>query len=238
MGYSTRQEVIIALANALSQGSPDAPGSVQPITSVGQLLSDTVPDSQLYQYIRWGDEQIDAALSSIYRVPLRRINRGSYNLAADVTAGDTSILMEDTTRFIEGDVVVIRDDTNSQQLTVSTIPNENTITFTLPITDSYLAVDAKIERIKYPDPIPLVSAKLAAATIYDKHFAAQVEGNASEYGKILRKMAFDDLNQILNGVVRLDIADADDFVGRRFYNPALDDVMNTRAEPKDFFKSE
>ena len=238
MGYCTRQEVIIALANALSQGSPDAPGVLVSITSIGQQVSDSVPDSQLYQYIRWSDEQIDASLSGLYRTPLKRINRGTYRLADDVTAGDTSFLMDDDTRFIEGDVILIRDDTNFQQLTISSITDENTVVVSLPITNSYLAVSATIERIKYPDPIPLVSAKLAASMLYDKHFAAQVEGNASKYGTELKKAAFNDLNMVLSGIVRLDIADADDFMGRRFYNAGLDDSISIRAEPKDFFKAE
>jgi hypothetical protein len=40
-------------------------------------------------------------------------------------------------------------------------------------------------------------------------------------------------------VIRLAIPDAGNYRGRRYYNAALDDVIDTRAEPgKDFFKGQ
>lgn len=237
MGYSTKQEVIQALANALSQGNPTTPGTLTPITSVGNMVADVVTDDQIFQYIRWADENIDAWVSSIYQTPLVRINEGSYDLGADVTAGDTQLIMLDGTRFTEGDVILIRDSSAAafQQLTINTIPNENTITLTAPVILSYSALTTKIERIRYPDPVPKMSARLAAAYLYDKHFAAQVDGNESEYGKYLRRLAYQDVNSILTGMTRLKIPDAGMFVGRRYYNHALDDVTSTKAKPGNEF---
>jgi hypothetical protein len=92
---------------------------------------------------------------------------------------------------------------------------------------------SKIERIRYPEPIPKMSARLAAAYLYDKHFAAQVQGNQSDYGKYLRELVYQDLNGILAGTVKLMIPDAGLYVGRRYYNPALDDVISTKSKPGD-----
>ena len=240
MGYSTKQEVIEALANALSQGSPDQPGVLVEVTTVGKTVSDTVSDEQLYQYIRWADENLDAAISSIYTVPLKRVNRGSYDLAMDVTAGDTMALLSDATRFTIGDVVLIRNEETGeyQEMTVSGTPVTTYVgmielDFTTPIINSYPMLTTKIERIRYPEPIPKMSARLAAAYLYDKHFAAQVQGNQSEFGKYLRELVYQDLNGILAGTVRLLIPDAGMYVGRRYYNPALDDVISTKAKPGD-----
>ena len=235
MGYSTKAEVIQALANALSQGNPTVPGTLVDITTIGKKVTDSVTPAQLNQYVAWADENIDAAISSIYQTPLTRINRGSFQLAMDVTAGDTFVILADATRFTEGDVVLIRDETTgvNQQLTIDSIPTDNKLVFTLPITLSYSSLTTKIERIRYPDPIPKMSARLAAAYLYDKHFAAQVDGNESEYGKYLRKLVYQDMNGILAGTVRLMIPDAGLYVGRRYYNHALDDVINTRAKPGD-----
>jgi hypothetical protein len=105
------------------------------------------------------------------------------------------------------------------------------MTVTPVVTNSYLSVDAKIERIRYPDPIPKISARLAASYLYDKHYSAQVEANQSDFGKVLRKMAYEDLNAVLAGAIRLFVPDANIYVGRRFYNHALGDVIDTRAEP-------
>jgi len=235
MGYSTRAELIQALANALTQGNPQSPGAVFDMTTVGNMVSDTVSDSQVFQYIKWADENIDGSVSSIYQVPLVRVNYGSYAIGADITAGDSSILLLDATRFTEEDVVLIRDSATGlyQQVTISAIPNDNTLTTADPVTSSYPALTTKIERIRYPDPIPKMSARLAAAYLYDKHFAAQVEGNESDYGKYLRKLVYQDMNGILAGTIRLLIPDAGMYVGRRYYNHALDDVQGTRAKPGD-----
>lgn len=231
MGYATKQEVTQALANALTEGNPADPGIPFPMTSIGHSITDTVPDEELEQYIRWADSNIDAAVSSVYVVPLSRVNLGSFALAMDVTAGDNYCILYDTTRFNPGDVVLIRNDSSWQELTIDDVPSKSRLNFTGPISSSYLAVDTNIERISYPDPIPKVSAKLAAAHLYDKHFAAQQEGNQSEFGNKLRKAAYAELNQVLSGAIRLSITDASRLRGRRYYNPALDDVFTTKAEP-------
>jgi hypothetical protein len=205
MGYSTTSEVIVALANALSQGSPSTPGVLVDIMTIGNKVSDAATDDQIYQYIRWADENIDGAISGIYQTPLTRVNRGSFPLMLDALVGDSHVILQDTTRFTPGDACLIRDDVNSQELTVAGIPTTNRLDFTVPLTASYVFVDTNIERLRYPEPIPKISARLAAATLYDKNFAAQVEGNESEYGKFLRHLGWQDLNQILSGVIRLAI---------------------------------
>jgi len=241
MAYSTRQEVIQALANALSQGSPSTPGILVDVLSVGKLVSDTVNDTQIAQYQVWADENIDAWFSSIYQTPFQRVNRGSLDLGDDVDPADTSIILLDTTRLTVGDVVLLRDssDGHSQQLTIASIPTDNKINIIGAVVLEYPALTSKIERIRYPDPIPKMSARYAAALLYDKHFAAQVEGNKSEYSTYLRKLVQDDADNILRGTIKLAIPDAGLYMGRRYYNAALDDVPSTRAKPEaNFFKAD
>ena len=232
MGYATRQEVILTLANVMTSGNPaPGPSGLIAVTSIGKSLTDTVPDDVLYQFIRYADQNIDASLSSIYRVPFERVNEGTYRLGLDITAGDDDAVLQDATKFIVGDLVLVRDDVNWQEVTVSDIPSETTLTFSTPLVKSYLAVDTTVERIRYPDPIPKVSARLSASAIYDKYFAAQVEGNQSDFGKTLRDLAYMDINQVLSGAIRLQIQDSNMYMGRRYYNHALGDVFDTRAEP-------
>ncbi len=237
MGYSTKQELIQALANALSQGNPTEPGVLVDIFSVGNMVTDTVSDSQIFQYIKWADENIDASLSSIYQTPFQRVNRGSYPIAVDITTADSVIILPDATRFTPNDIVLVRDSATGlyQEVTVETIPNDNTLTVVAPFTSDFPALTTKVERIRYPDPIPKMSARLAAATLYDKHFAAQTDANKSEYGTYLRSLVYQDMNAILNGVISLTIADAGYFKGRRYYNHALDDVQSTKAKADQKF---
>ena len=241
MGYSTKYDITLVLANALSQGSPTQPGVLVPIATIGQTISDAVTDAQVNGYIKFADDQVDAAIFGLYEVPLRRVNRGTYRLAADATTGDTALTMVDSTRFTSGDLIVIRDSTNMQEVRIASpdgIPSDAQITLAAPLLYSFSDLDTTVERIRYPDPIPLISARLAAATLYDKHFAAQVTGNETDYGKLLRKMAFDDINQILSGVIRLGVPDANEYMGRRYLNAALEENIFIRADPKEFFKKE
>jgi hypothetical protein len=39
-----------------------------------------------------------------------------------------------------------------------------------------------------------------------------------------------DINQVLSGAIRLQIQDSNMYMGRRYYNHALGDVFDTRAE--------
>lgn len=234
MGYSSRTEVEIALANAMTAGNP-AGSVVVDVTTIGKSMTDTVTDEQLFQFIRWADMNIDASISSIYRIPLKRVNIGSFQLGLDVTAGDTTLILLDSSKFIQDDVIIIRDDVNLQELTIASVPNNTSVTLTGPVANSYLATTARIESIRYPEPIPKISARLAAAYLYDKFFSANQDANTSEYGKYLRKLAYQDLNLILTGAIRLYLADASDATGRRFYNPVLDDVITTKAKPGDTF---
>jgi len=232
MGYSTRQEFEQAIANALTTASP-IPNSVDntiPITSIGNTVHSTISDADVQQYIRWSDENIDAWLRDVYRTPLKRVNRGSYPLAMDVVAGDAFAYLQDTTRFNSGDLVLLRDSSNSQEMTVSTIPSQTRINFTAPVSSSYLAADTNAERIRYPDPIPKASARLAAAYFFDKYFSAQQEPNQSEYGKYLRTLVYNDVNLITSGKIRLDVPEAGEYIGRRYYNLVLEDVPFSKAE--------
>ena len=72
----------------------------------------------------------------------------------------------------------------------------------------------------YPHPITLINARLAAAHIYDYVIMAQQEPNVSEWGKNMRSLAFDDLEQIKSGTIRLK---NQVFFGKRFVRQQLHD---------------
>ena len=240
MGYSTRFEFEQALANALTTANPDPDSSgLIDIIDIGNSVSSTISDEQIQQYIRWADENLDGWLRDIYRTPLKRVNRGCYPITMDVTIGDSSVFLNDATRFNSGDLVLIRNTTSFQELTIDSVPNSTTISFTTPIVLAYLSADTNIERIRYPDPIPKTSARLAAAYFFDKHFSSQQEPNQSEYGKYLRTLAYRDVNRITSGKIRLDIPDSGEYIGRRYYNQVLDDVPSSKADPSlDWFKGD
>jgi len=219
MGYSTIDQVEHALANALTRGTSS--GMPVQIINIGNDIRDTVSSESLIQYIRWADEEIDSAMSVIYKIPFKRIVKGEYEILSDISLGDSTFQIEDSTRFSVGDMINITDRTDSEKKVISSIPSETSITVSLAFANNFLVSNSIVQRIGYPDPIPLISARFAAANLYDKHFAAQASPNVSDFGKILRGLGENDLNSILNGRVRLV---GQRWLGRRFFNPALLDV--------------
>jgi len=219
MGYSTRSQVETILASALTRGTnSDMPVE---IINVGRQVRDTVLPEAFTQYIRWADETIDSALSVIYKVPLRRVTKGEFEIFGwnQLTL---SMIIEDTTRFYEGDMVNVSDRTANEKNIITEITTENTLVFLNNFTPTFNLslippfTDTVVQRVGYPDPVPLISARLAAANLYDKYFSAQSSPNMSDYGTELRKQAEMDLNNVLNGRSRLM---GQKLLGRRFFNP-------------------
>lgn len=80
---------------------------------------------------------------------------------------------------------------------------------------------------KYPPPIPLINARLAAAQIYDYVMMAQQTPNVSDWGKNMRALAFDDLSQIQAGYIQLK---NQEFTGKRFVRQSLHDPSRMPAK--------
>jgi hypothetical protein len=230
MGYSTEAQVTDILANALTRGTTNTPGMPVNIINIGDQVRDSVSSTTFVQYIRWADEEIDSALSVIYQTPLKRIVKGEFELLADVTAGDLSIFVEDTSRFLTGDMVNVTDRLTHEKKIVDTVVDETEMTVTIAFGSSFLASGTVLQRVGYPDPVSLASARFAAANLYDKYFASQSNVNMSDYGNKLRLMAENDLNSILNGRVRLY---GQRILGRRFFNPALLDTNTIQSQDKN-----
>ena len=62
MGYSSQALVENILANALTKGTSSA--SPVKIINVGNQVRDTISTPLMVQYIRWADEEIDAAAAA------------------------------------------------------------------------------------------------------------------------------------------------------------------------------
>jgi hypothetical protein len=228
MGYSTPKQVQDILASTLTRGTND--DFPVDIINVGNQVRDTVRPDTFIQYIRWADEQIDAALSVVYQVPLKRIVKGEYDLLADINSGDDTIRIEDSTRFHVGDIINLNDRVVHEKQIIAQIPDETTIVVVSPFTQSFTTVDGVVQRIGYPDPMPLVSARMAASSLYDKYFSSQSSTSTSDYGKELRIAAENNFNNVLNGRSKLM---GQRIIGRRFYNPALQDSNNVPSGDKN-----
>lgn len=81
---------------------------------------------------------------------------------------------------------------------------------------------------RYPHPVILINARLAAANIYDKIIMANQEPNVSDWGKNQRSLAYDDLSQIQSGAIQLK---GQVYIGLRFVRQELRDAPRAPSHP-------
>lgn len=245
MGYCTVSDFEKTLAQTVTTGSPN-PGTLDRPGKLSDLgkklnLTRTTPDgssvgtyslSDVYFYIRQAMSIVDAALSQQYVVPI------SPKCVYESTLAD-SYFDSDSRPYITiaGQAHIF---TGGDQV-VAVNPNEYFSELRLEVDDSVDAVNGSTIRlmdsdevadiedwvvgsriliVRYPDPIPYVTAKLACASFYDKWAKAQSEPMKSEYGTILRQEGLAELNNIREGRTILHGAER---IGSRFVNPNLYD---------------
>lgn len=224
MGYSSVSLVERILAQALTSGTPNDLGEPVDLLKIGNVLdTNLIPLSNVEQYIQWADSQIDSTISQLYTTPLCEHADFESKLLSDINDYNDFLITSNSCPFYPGDKLLLTDGEVEERIVVESIADtddRNVFTTVTPILISFSALNTRVLRLEYPDPIPLTSARLAAANIYDKYFMAQSSPNESDYGKILRNLARADINNILNGRT---ILHGQHRIGRRFYNSTLSD---------------
>ena len=230
MGYSSLLEVDLILANALTTGRPEQQsGQFTKLIGIGGIgaIRDTnrIPNETVENYISYADSEIDGICSQIYYTPFSKCANGQWLLDEDInvpvvggssgdsagnqttTTGTTNtVVVNNSYNLVPGDECVIHDDLTGLEevLFVATLVDQHTFTAENLIEGSYVADgNVRVIRVQFPPPLNQISARLAAAAIYDKFFAAQAQPDVSDYGKEMRKMAYGQLNDILNGRIVL-----------------------------------
>tara|TARA_Y100000310_G_scaffold308873_1_gene352420 strand:+ start:887 stop:1618 length:732 start_codon:yes stop_codon:yes gene_type:complete len=221
MGYCTRANIELVLAQSLTSATSrgvDGLGSLVPLIDVGNTLDNNLITNDVVDfYIQLADSETDATLSQLYKTPFCQTADFETVLFADIDDHNLSIVLEETCPLSVGDSVILTDGTNKEKHTI-----DNILTPTMFGTEDEIGFDfpaeTRVIRVSYPDPIRYISARMSAATIYDKYFSAEVSPGTSKYGQYLREIARQDLNNILSGRT---ILHGQERIGRRFYNPTL-----------------
>jgi hypothetical protein len=217
MPYCNQTQVELVLAQALTSANPSNLNTPMKLANLGtQASTFTIPPSSFNYFISQADSLINAALSQQYAVPLSEKCDLSMTLRNEISEYSDVFSVDDYADLNVGDTIVITDGVNQERLVVDTLESATTFTVETVPTNSY-ASGSRILRVKFPDPIPYIAARLAAAGIYDKHLKAQTDPGKSDYGDGLRKNATSDLNNIREGRTILDAPR----VGWRFANPNI-----------------
>lgn len=221
MGYSTISHVNSILAQTLTSSTNQVVnGEKIPLFRFGTSRDgNNISDDIVNQYIQWADEEIDGALSEMYIVPLCEKADLELSLLVDVDEYNMGIELDKADVLVPGDIIVFFDSLQEERHVVDNVSGSivDLEEFVVGIFDSD---STRVVRVKYPPPITLMSARLAAANIYDKYFSAEVDPNQTEFGKQLRSMVRRDLNNILNGRT---VLHGQFRIGHRFMKPYVRD---------------
>jgi len=192
---------------------------------------DTVSTDTANQYIQFAAQYINARLRAVYFCPLKKIKVFEEPLLANVAAGLVEVRVNDGTRFDVGDTVRIYDSSSSGLYSVKMVyadpTKRNVVTLERKLETSFATSNgALIAKIDFPDPIPSMCARLASAMIIDREFVAETKPDVSNFGKTQRTMASNDMDDILNGTIRLE---GQEHTGKRFVRTSLRDTPHATS---------
>lgn len=223
MGYCNKQDIQNIISQALTSATASTASDLNSNTKMSLLrigstfdknmLSDSIVDS----YIQMSDATIDAKFSQMYKVPFSELVDLETTLYSPIDEYTQLIVLTKAVPFNPGDKIILLDNGHEENHVVENILSQTVISVVDTINYNFQP-DTRVVRLSYPNPIRFISARMSAANIYDKYFSAEVSPNTSAYGKYLRQIARQDINDILNGRT---ILHGQQRIGRRFYNPNL-----------------
>lgn len=224
MAYCSIVDVDLVLAQALTSATNSTSQARRDLLQIGNVRDkNNISDITVNQYIRWADEEINAELSQVYNTPFCELADFETTLVSDVSEYmpyiEPYLVLEKNCALSIGDTVLITDGTEEERVQIEDEMGDGIYSVIPPITYPFLS-GSRVIRLKFPDPIPWTSIRLAAGNIYDKYFAAQVSPNISEYGKSLRNQARQKINDILNGRTILHGVHR---IGRRLFDSTITD---------------
>ena len=228
MGYASPALVERVITQSLTSATQPTLTSKGNLINFGNTLDkNLITDEIMNQHINIADTFINSALSVLYKTPLKEIADLECKMAVDVDAynGELYLISPQANVFVPGDVVVIIDGVFEEKHIVTSIMNDNTLMLDGNLNGFYSAETTRILRVRFPDPVPNTSARLAAASIYERYFGSQSTVQTSEFAKTLRNQAKIDINNILNGRA---VLHGQHRIGDRFLNSNLKDRYGLR----------
>ena len=221
MGYCTESDITKIIAQSLTSATSqttDGLGTLSNLINIGTQLDNNLINSEnISYYIQLGDQEIDGGLSQLYKTPFCETVDFETNLFSAIDEYNNILVLERPCPLSVSDIILLRFVDTEERHEIETIITPSTFE-TVDMIQYFFPADSRILRVIYPSPIRFISARLAAANIYDKYFSAESSPNISSFGDKLRELAYDRLNDIVNGTI---ILHGQQRIGRRFYNPNL-----------------
>ena len=218
--YCTVSDMKKLLPNPISIGDQNI-GTPSPGRPTSSNKSKLTTDDAI-RYIRFAEQEVDSRLRPYYVCPLRRTKSFETEMLNNVVSGTNSeVIVNDTGQFSQGQMVRLQGKFIMETCEITSIKNLTTLVIG-SVVNSYETDNSKISILEFPDPIPLITTRLAISYAFDQLFSADQSPNISEYGKEQRKLAINSLDSVLSGAVLLF---GQDHTGKRFVRGSLFDAF-------------
>ena len=170
---------------------------------------------------------INSRLNPYYVTPLRKIKLFETCLKNNIDSGSNVVVnITDDGPFSIGRKVRFQNSCDYEEAIITSV-SSNTITVN-NLANNYSYQDTYISIINFPDPIPMMTARMAASYLIARLFTADQSPDVSSYDKFLRNETKNDMDNLMTGQILLL---GQELRGRRFvrgqlfdgwYNPAED----------------
>lgn len=223
MGYCTVQDVQRVLPEKVQIGDKNI-GT--PVPGRPASRSNFSPSDVQY-FIDYAQQHVDSRLRNQYVCPLRRIKSFETGLEENVSAGsNVTVTVHDSGPFLMGTLVRLQDKCGMETATVTDVPSLTTVTLD-SVQAPYEADGGRISILEYPDPIPIITARLACSYLLDKLFVAEQAPDVSNYGKTMRNMANAAIDDVMTGELLLF---GQEYTGWRFMRGTLQSAYRSAAD--------
>lgn len=223
--YCTISELQEILPSKISIGSENI-GTPTPGRSGGVNKSSLTPNDAR-TFIRLAISYVDSRLKPIYVTPLRRVKSYEVELDGNVNPGsNVNITVKDTGNFNFDQLVRVQGKNYYENATILSVTNFTTFVVDR-INNVYDKDSTTVSILGFPDPIGVLTARLACAFIIDKLFSAEQAPAVSQYGKDQRNIARSELENILTGEAFLF---GQEITNMRFCRSTLMSAMRTPAD--------
>jgi len=225
--YCTVENVITLLPENVTVGDENI-GT--PVPGKKDVKRSKLTPCEITEFIKFAQQEVDGRLRPMYVCPLRRCKIHETGFLNNVTSGNNvKISVHDTGPFAKGQLVRVQSDCDYEEAVIKEILNLDQLQVGRLVA-SYDA-DSLISILEYPDPVPLITARLAASYAYDRLFAAEQSPDVSNYGNEQRKRAMFSIDSILTGTV---ILMGQEHVTKRFARMSLFDSFKTPTDDIQF----
>ena len=218
--YASVADMRSLLPEPISIGDENigTPSPGRPTTSNRSVLT----TDEAIRYIRFAENEVDSRLRPYYVCPLRRVKSYETEILGNVSAGtNVEVRVNDAGVFSEGQMIRLQGPSDMETDEIGSIKNQTTLVINT-VKYSYATYESKISILEFPDPVPLITTRLAISYAFDQLFSADQSPNISEYGKEQRRLASNSIDSILSGTALLF---GQDHTGKRFVRGSLFDAF-------------